>query len=422
MCIVSLPNPQVKSSCFGRKRQLWLDFFIIRSARFRLQYRTVRAKVKTTVIDTGQEYLLLVAKMNLKGILVNTSQMLKPNTQLMLELKLNEQEPILLKGYVHKISEETSSKKGMVIAFSNPSDESKRKIQRFIDDSKEISAESRPNTDEESAKKKSKWTIRKKKEKAEIDKMDKKAAAKEKTEMVDQSVQQNKTMIVGEDDLPSMKLSSPDNSKELAVATMDEESLHAKNPGLSGSTRHVKLDSAKSSKKSDRKPFRMTTIYKAFGFVVVVIVLVLAAKPALEIMDKKFGKKITLPTFGSQTTTNKAPDHSKSTTGQIAADSVLEIIQVDDQGGFLKISLLGKGNFANNKIMKMTESSKIQIELLEITENKSPAMVNVNNNPISKIAVSKVTGTVVDIFYTSKEPPNYEAKVFNGGLDIFIYR
>lgn len=384
----------------------------------------MRAKVKTTVIDTGQEYLLLVAKMNLKGILVNTSQMLKPNTQLMLELKLNEQEPILLKGYVHKISEESSSKKGMVIAFSNPTDESKRKIQRFIDDSKEISAETKINTDEAEEKKKSKWTIRKKKEKqVEV----KKPAVKEiKAEKVEKEkpVEQNKTMIVGEDDLPSMMLSSPDNNKALSVATMDEESMHAKNPGLSGSTRHVKLDSV-SKKKVDRKPFRMTTIYKAFGFVVTVIILVLATKPFLNIMDKKFGKKITLPSFsGSSSTSNKAPQTSKP--GEPAAStsvSSLDTIQVEDQGGFLKISVLGKGNFANNKISKLTNPNRIQIELLEILENKSPATTAVNNNPISKINVSKGTNsTIVDVFYTGKEPPNFEAKVYNNSMDIFIYR
>lgn len=382
----------------------------------------MRAKVKTTVIDTGQEYLLLVAKMNLKGILVNTSQMLKPNTQLMLELKLNEQEPILLKGYVHKISEESSSKKGMVIAFSNPTDESKRKIQRFIDDSKEISAETKINTDEAEEKKKSKWTIRKKKEKPVEAK--KPIVQEKKVEKVEKPVEQNKTMIVGEDDLPSMMLSSPDNSKALSVATMDEESLHAKNPGLSGSTRHVKLDSG-TKKKVDRKPFRMTTIYKAFGFVVMVIIMVLAAKPFLNIMDKRFGKKITLPSFGgSSSTASKSPQSSKS--GEPAATSgagSLDTIQLEDQGGFLKISILGKGNFANNKISKLTNPNRVQIELLEISENKSPATTAVNNNPISKINVSKGTNsTIVDVLYTGKEPPNFEAKVYNNSMDIFIYR
>lgn len=379
----------------------------------------MRAKVKTTVIDTGQEYLLLVAKMNLKGILVNTSQMLKPNTQLMLELKLNEQEPILLKGYVHKISEETSSKKGMVIAFSNPSDESKRKIQRFIDDSKEISAERKVDTDEAGEKKKNKWAIRKKKEKQK----EVKKSVPNKTEpasKVEKPVEQNKTMIVGEDDLPSMKLSSPDNNKELAVTTMDEESLLAKNPGLSGSTRHVQIGSLK-PKKSEMKPFRMTTIYKAFGFVVLIIILVLMAKPTLNILDQKFGKKITLPSFGNINTVVSKTDAPKAG-GTPVTDSILDMIQTDDQGGFLKISLLGKGNFANNKITKATNPNRIQIELQEILENKVPASTNVNNNPIDKINVSKGKGTTVDILYTSKDPPNYDAKVFNGGLDIFIYR
>jgi hypothetical protein len=383
----------------------------------------VRAKVKTTVIDTGQEYLLLVAKMNLKGILVNTSQMLKPNTQLMLELKLNEQEPILLKGYVHKISEESSSKKGMVIAFSNPTDESKRKIQRFIDDSKEISAEQKINTDETEEKKKSKWTIRMKSEKKDdVKKVDIK---EKKAEKIEKLVEQNKTMPTGEDDLPSMLLSSPDNMNALALATMDEESLHAKNPGLSGSTRHVKLDSSSPKKKPNRKPFRITTIYKAFGFVVMVIVLVLAAKPFMNTMDKKFGKKIVIPRSGESTPpTTKNPQLTQSTETASATAGVLESIQVDDQGGFLKISLLGKGNFANNKISRMVDGKVIRIELNEINEVKALASTTVNNNPISKVDVTQGAAAVVvvNIGFTGKEPPNFEAKVYNNSMDIFIYR
>lgn len=388
----------------------------------------MRAKVKTTVVDTGQEYLLLVAKMNLKGILVNTSQMLKPNTQLMLELKLNEQEPIMIKGYVHKISEESSSKKGMVIAFSNPSDEAKKRIQRFIDDSKEISSESRVSSDEVSEdKKKNKWALRKKKSKEEEVKKSTPAPKEKKVEKKSEKkepIEPNKTMIVGEDDLPSMSLSSPDNSKELAVATMDEESLHAKNPGLSGSTRHVKLDDKVHKKKVDRKPFRMSTIYKAFGFVVFVIVLVLAAKPILNILDTKFGKKITLPTFGGPKTATTSNSTTTSTSTEApASDSTLDSVLVEDQGGFLKISLLGKGNYGNNKISKDLEKNMIHIELIEIAKFNTSPSTNVNNNPISKVNVSPGSpGTVVDVIYTGKAPPNFEAKIFNGGLDIFIYR
>jgi hypothetical protein len=390
----------------------------------------VRAKVKTTVVDTGQEYLLLVAKMNLKGILVNTSQMLKPNTQLMLELKLNEQEPIMLKGYVHKISEESSSKKGMVIAFSNPSDESKRKIQRFIDDSKEISAEAKIDTDEAADKKKSKWTLRKKKEKElpakPVVKPVENLVGKKvkKVERVEQPIEPNKTMIVGEDDLPSMALSSPDNSKELMVSTMDEESIHAKNPGLSGSTRHVKLGEKNTSKKkAERKPFRLSTIYKAFGFVVFVIVLVLTAKPMLTFMDQKFGTRIKLPSFGSIGASKKTSDTTAKTDQAAVTDTSLDSIQVDDQGGFLKISLLGKGNFANNKIAKVIEPNRIHIELTDISECKAAAITNVNNNPVAKItAAAGSTGTLVDILYSGKTLPNYEAKVYNNSMDIFIYR
>lgn len=394
----------------------------------------MRAKVKTTVIDTGQEYLLLVSKMNLKGILVNTSQMLKPNTQLMLELKLNEQDPIMLKGYVHKISEESSSKKGMVIAFANPSEEAKKKIQRFIDDSKEISAEglaapAKPAPAPEKKtpeKKKSKWTLRKKKEPDEEQEVESTKKSK-----ADEPFEPNKTMIVGDEDLPSMSLSSPDNKSAIKVSTMDEESVHSKNPGLAGSTRHVKIDPRNPVKKSvEKKPFRLSTIYKAFGFVLTVIVLVLAAKPIMQIMDTKFGKKFALPgamqppinNTGSQSTQNTTQPATNTAQPAAPTGSSLDSIQVEDQGGFMKITLLGKGNFGNNKFSKLTGPNRIHIELAEVAETTAPASKNVNNNPISKINVAKDKGVVVDILYTGATPPNYEAKVFNGGLDIYIYR
>lgn len=355
--------------------------------------------------------------------------MLKPNTQLLLELKLNEQDPLMLKGYVHKISEESSSKKGMVIAFSNPSDENKRKIQRFIDDSKEISAEVKIDTDENHAKKKNKWSLRNKKAEEKPAQKESKKEVKEKAPAkAEKPVEQNKTMIVGDEDLPSMKLSSPDNKNALSVATMDEESMHAKNPGLSGSTRHVQIDMKASKKKSDKKPFRMSTIYKAFGFVVVLIALVLSAKPILTIMDTKFGKKFNLPVVGNTSTSSSQQSQpsqpaQQNPAGEPSSNSIVDTVQVDDQGGFLKISILGKGNFANNKISKLTNPNRIQIELLEIQDSKAPASTNVNNNPISKVNVTKgENGQVAEIFYTGATPPNYEVKLFNGGLDIFIYR
>lgn len=370
--------------------------------------------------------------MNLKGILVNTSQMLEPNTQLMLELKLNEQDPIMLKGYVHKISEESSSKKGMVIAFVNPGDEAKKKIQRFIDDSKEISAEglaapAKAAPPASSEKKKSKWTLRKKKEADD----EKEVEPTKKAKKEEKPLEPNKTMIVGDEDLPSLSLSSPDNKGALAVSTMDEESVHSKNPGLAGSTRHVKIDPRNPVKKSsEKKPFRLSTVYKAFGFVLTVIILVLAAKPFMEIMDTKFGKKFILPgtSLTQQSNTTTAPQQTSpqqpgapQQPAQAAAGS-LDSVQVEDQGGFMKITLLGKGNFGNNKISKQTNPNRIHIELAEVAQTTAPASKNVNNNPISKINVTKDNGVNVDVLYMGDAPPNYEAKVFNGGLDLYIYR
>lgn len=375
----------------------------------------MRAKVKITVIDTGQEYLLLVAKMNVKGILVNTSQTILPNTQLMLELKLDEQSSILLKGYVHKISDESANKRGMVIAFSNPNDEAKKKIQRFITDSKEISMEIK--SEETDEKKKNRWSLRKKDKEPESKKTEEKKSKPSKV------IEQNKTLIVGDADLPSMALSSPDNQKKISIATMDEESLHAKNPGMSGQTQHAMMDPKNMvKKKKEKKPFRPTTIYRAFGFVVLIIVGVLAAGPILKFMDKHFGTKIVAPTQSTSNAT-KPVESDTTTTTPADANNVLESVQVEDQGSFLKISLIGKGNFASNKISKQASPNRIHIELLEISAFTAKPSMSVNNNPLTKVNVAKEnSSTTIDLICAGTTPPNFEAKVYPNGMDIFIYR
>jgi hypothetical protein len=389
----------------------------------------VRAKVKITVVDTKQEYLLLVAKMNLKGILVNTSQTLPPNTKLLLELKLTEQDPMMLQGYVHKTSEESASRKGMVIAFQHPNEEAKKKIQRFIDASKDSSSNEIPQEPEpkkESKKdKKGKWTLRKKDK--EVSSEGSAEVAPEETpkkKKEEKPIKQNKTMIVGDEDLPTLSLLSPDSDKELSSATIDEESIHAMNPGMAGSTRHVKIDPKNPTKKAAaKKPFKLSTIYKAFGFVVVLIVLILTAKPILTFMDKKFGVRL-LPVQNKTATTGTTPpvkaevkDNAPATAG------TMDSIQVEDQGGFLKVSLSGKGNFANNEITKMADVKKIHIVLKEISESTAKSPMNVNNNPLNTIESKKEGNTIViDLVCAGNALPNYEAKVFKDGLDIFIYR
>lgn len=373
----------------------------------------MRAKVKITVVDSGQEYLLLVSKMNLKGILVNTSQIIRPDTQLMLELKLNELDPILLKGYVHKISEEASNKKGMVIAFSNPSDQARKKIQKFISDAKESSSEIKSESDIESEevdqKKKSRWSLRKK---------DSNKPEKKKSEKEEKVFEPNKTMIVGEDDLPSLSLSSPDNKGKISLATMDEESLHANHPGMSGSTRHVKLDYKQAKKKVEHKPFQLSTIYKAFGFVLFMVAVVVGGKPILKKMDKSFGSRTVAP----QTTTPTQTGNVEQPTTAPAAN-VLENIQVEDQGSFIKISFEGQGNFGANKVTKMPNPNRIHIDLTNISEFKVPASQGFNNNPLAKINVAKKGATLsIDLICTGVTAPSFEAKAFPNGLDVFIYR
>ena len=93
----------------------------------------LNAKVKLRNIRTGQESLLLVVKMNLKGILVRPSQPIAPDTPLLLSLQLHDDGlPLELRGEVHKIAKHPGGTSGVIIRFVNPSDRDAARILEYL--------------------------------------------------------------------------------------------------------------------------------------------------------------------------------------------------------------------------------------------------------------------------------------------------
>ncbi|MCB0272623.1 MAG: hypothetical protein KDD46_06395 [Bdellovibrionales bacterium] len=374
----------------------------------------MRAKVKISVISTGQEFLLLVAKMNLKGILVFSPQILPPDSELILELKLGVENPIMLKGFVHKVSEDDASKRGMVIAFLNPSEDTKKTIQDFIQRS-QGEPEEKPLPKKEKVKETKKEKILKAKKQAQTKKSED-----------DEIIRPEKTVIV-DNTLPALSLQSPDNSRELLVSTKDEENVHHAGKGLGGETRHVQIHETLTRRKKPTKPFQFSTVYKALGIVLVLVGVVVFFRHGVGWVEKTFDiqlvpdqvKTVTNPNQPLPTVTPQVP----STSSNAPASGSLDSVTVEDQGDFMKITLLGEGNYNDFTVEKLKDPYRLVFSFNSLDKLNATMPMNVNNNPVKTIeAKSENNKIIMTIFMLKKEFMEFDAKPFPNAMDIFFYR
>jgi hypothetical protein len=90
-------------------------------------------KLKLTDLKTGQEWLLLVTRMNMKGLLVQAAQTLASGTPVHLSLQLEEgRRSLELRGEVYRIAERAEGQKGMIIRFVDPPREVLDRIAGYI--------------------------------------------------------------------------------------------------------------------------------------------------------------------------------------------------------------------------------------------------------------------------------------------------
>ncbi len=219
----------------------------------------LRAKVKITDLQSEQDYLLLVAKMNLKGLLVQAAQPLAPKTQLRLSLQLEgTPQPLLMHGEVHKISENFSGAKGMIVRFLEPSREQIGLIHGFLERS-EAKAPQEPSEDQPRS-----------------------LPSRERTTLTDLATLSPL----------ALKSSSPQKKKKREVSsTMDEEVLHAANPGLAGETRVYELNDIESQVRKAKRKLRFKGFFWIVGAILAALFLILfVSRPILNFLDSRFGK------------------------------------------------------------------------------------------------------------------------------------
>src|ERR1051326_3060104 len=90
-------------------------------------------KLKLTNLKDGQESLLLVTKINMKGVLVQAASTLPTGTPVKLRLQFSsERFPIEAQAEVYKVAQNEVGQKGMILRFVNPSREFLTKISPHV--------------------------------------------------------------------------------------------------------------------------------------------------------------------------------------------------------------------------------------------------------------------------------------------------
>jgi|GEM_PF-3886202 len=366
------------------------------------------AKVKITVVSSKQEFILLVAKMNLKGILVFTPQRIPINSALKLELKLGKTRPISLNGKVHKITETPSAKKGLLIVFIDPSPEGQKRIEQFIEKNKDTSKKTKPV----------------KKPKKSLKKIMPKRS-KKKTAPEEQNILKPEKTVIVDNTLPALSLQSPDNLSAMHVTTKDEENIHHASARLGEATRHLNLSDTVPRHKAHRKSL-VSRLYRALGAVLVLVGIVVFFRHGIGWIQKTFN--ISLVPESSQTITQTPTSNSGTATPSTPVNTPkgkanLDSITSEDQGDYLKITLLGDGDFASFVSEKVKNPHKIILTFNNITNANINTKVDINNPPISKIETAMINNKVqVTLWLSENSFPDFDPKPFPNGMDLFFYR
>lgn len=347
-----------------------------------------RAKVKITDLKTGQEYLLLVSKMNAKGLLVTSNRTLDPKTPLKLSLQLaDEEEPLKIEGEVHKIAEHPNRKKGIIIRFLNPQPYAVDRIALFLEESKTKTVEMPADSDSS-------------------------PPSREKTALAD--IQS----------LSHLALSSPDRESKAIPSTMDEEVMHSKKPGLAGDTRLYNVGNQKSPLS------RGLNFSRIFLFIIIPLFLILAvlsfwiySRMPLPSMGKKVSEKIPPPSSPIPTPFEPSPS-DKTATKPITLDKKeITDITVERRGSSLVVFIRGSGDFSQKKLSKATSPKRLNVDLPKIKNYSVPENISVTKNPLLRIRTLKLDpGIRVTLDLYPVAFPKYRAVSKKDGLEIQLHR
>lgn len=354
------------------------------------------AKVKLKDLRTGQEYLLLVAKMNLKGLLVRSSQPIAPDAPLRLALQLSDsQSPLTLRGEVHKIAQHPSGSRGVIVRFLNPSSKDLARIGAYL----------------------------------------------ERFEVKTTPPSREKTAIGDIASISKLSLKSPDREAGFVVSTADEEAVHAARPGLGGETRVFDIEDVRSRGRTrpGRGPVRSAFKIVAFagGFILAAMIFF---RPVLRYLDERFGLRPPSPSIDISPLTSHPPEKPVTVPGPESSPGTEEgdldeppsppkargeitAYQVEDSGSYLKVSVRGVGDFSKYLASRAQSPKRLIIDLPSVRSFKVKESVLVGKNPLLRIKAKPEGGGIRIVFdLYPVNFPRYHIKTYADSIDVFFQR
>lgn len=373
-----------------------------------------KAKAKIRVTKTGQEYLMLVLKINLKGLLINYIQDLVLDEPVELDLKLPQGGASLhFFGSVHKILDPGQGGKGTIIKFLFRNTSEQKLMEDFIaniGNSQTITPQKPVEPKEAPA-----------------------------------PYASEKTVIVQNNSLSHLSLESPDREANFIPATVDEENLLNNQQGLSGQTvvAHV------IKKKSKSSAFWSTTKLAVLGLMVLLALGVFVLKPLKhKTLSPATDLQTPLPegeqnldaeaTPAASQDTQENLENTSDTQAAVATPTpppkktpppkpklgVLHKITTQETRSFVRISITGTKGAMGYSIIRVEDPKRLHLNFNGLDKFQNKPIIAVGRSPVLKIKTKKIPqkGLRVTLDLYPIAFPKYDIKTYPNAIDVFLYR
>ena len=374
----------------------------------------MQAKVKLTDAQ-GQEYLLLVSKINLKGILVGHIPHLDVDAPVRLELQMGHQNtPLLVQGAIHKSVTHSNGTKGTIVRFVNLSENNKTVLSQLVSSRHPSNAEfiTSPSVQ------------------TQIMRAPSSEVLSTRTHKV--SSRNEQTVVADAESFSKLSLKSPDRGADFVSTTLDEETLHAPHEGLAGKTMI-----AASIPDFSFKPKRTRKVSLKLSLALILAGIVLSRfwGSMGRFLDQKFGAPIPAAENMVPTTTPTAPEvlaspEAASSDSQLqtqapptSTPTYLAEMTLSENENTLTLSLRGEGSFVDVTTQESKSPKRLvlklpSIEKLSLTESTLP----VGKTPVLRVRAREddegfVTVTL-DLYPI--EFPKYQVRIEPQGLLLVI--
>lgn len=295
------------------------------------------ARVKVTDSRSGQDYLLFISKLNLKGLLVLSLPSMPLESPVQLELSMGAKTaPLSLAGLIYKHLPTATGGRGTIIRFARTDALREKKLMEFI------------RAYEESIRASAK--------------KDPKAAP---------SIE--RTSSFNENSLSHLALLSSDREAGSVASTMDEEAEHGAASSLSGHTIIANIKNAAARRDRSR-------LIRSLLMVAIAFVSALAWYMRGSWMPRVRARIASRASGGAGLPAAPAD-------GQASVESTgtIEAVTYSDSPNFLKITLRGPADFARHFISKSFDPKRLIFDFPGVADFSAEETVEIDAPPIQRV-------------------------------------